>query len=62
VSKRQAALWARDCFQEQATLIEEALEWRLAEDGEGIDHEATFADTERFVHSMIEQVEAVFER
>jgi hypothetical protein len=62
VSKRQAALWARDCFPEQATLIEEALEWRLAEDGEGIDHEATFADTERFVHSMIEQVEAVFER
>ncbi len=61
VSKRQAALWARDCLPEQARLIEQALEWRKAEDNEGIDHEATFPETERFVHSMIDQVEAVFE-
>lgn len=60
VSKRQAALWARDYLPEQARLIEQALEWRKAEDREGIDHEATFSETERFVHSMIDQVEAVF--
>jgi hypothetical protein len=61
VSKRQAALWVREYLPEQAELIEQALEWRTAEDDEGIDHQATFAETERFVHYMIDQVEAVFE-
>jgi predicted nucleotidyltransferase len=59
-SKREAALWAREYLPEQARLIEQALEWRKAEEREGIDHEATFSQTERFVHSMIDQVEAVF--
>ena len=40
-------------------LIEQALEWRTAEDDEGIDHEATYSETEQFVHFVIEQVEAV---
>ncbi|MCP4601601.1 MAG: GNAT family N-acetyltransferase [Proteobacteria bacterium] len=57
VSKRQAALWARDRFPEHARLIEQALEWRKAEENEEIDHEATFPETERFVHFMIDQVE-----
>lgn len=61
VSKRQATLWARDRFPEQARLIERALEWREAEDDKGIDHEATFSETERFVNFMIDQVETVFE-
>lgn len=61
VSKRQAALWAQDRFPEQARLIEQALEWREAEEDNEIDHEATFSETERFVYSMIDQVETVFE-
>ena len=60
-SKRQAALWARDYLPEQARLIDQALEWRKAEDDERIDHETTFPETERFVHFMIDQVETVFE-
>jgi len=59
VSKREAALWARGYYPEQARLIDQALKWRKAEDREGIDHGATFSQTERFVHSMIDQVEAV---
>jgi len=60
VSKRGAALWAQDRLPEQARLIEQALEWRTAEDDQEIDHEATFPETESFVHFMIDQVEAVF--
>lgn len=59
VSKKRAALWAQDRLPEQAKLIEQALEWREAEDDEGVDHEATFPETECFVHFMIDQVEAV---
>jgi hypothetical protein len=59
VSKRRAALWAQDYLPEQAKLIEQALEWRKAQDDKGIDHEATFPETECFVHFMIDQVEAV---
>jgi predicted nucleotidyltransferase len=59
VSKRRAALWARDCLPEQARLIEQALEWRKAEDDVGVDHKATFPETERFVHLMIDRVEAI---
>jgi len=59
VSKRRAALWAQECLPQQVKLIEQALEWRKAEDDEGIEHEATFPETECFVHFMIDQVEAV---
>lgn len=61
VSKKRAALWVREYLPDQAGLIEQALEWRTAEDDDGIDHEATFAETERFVHFVIDQVEAVLE-
>jgi len=57
-SKRRAALWAQECLPQQVKLIEQALEWRKAEDDEGIDHEATFPETECFVHFMIDQVES----
>jgi predicted nucleotidyltransferase len=57
-SKRQAARWAQDRFPERVRLIEEALEWRIAEDDSEVDHEATFSETERFVRLMIDQVEA----
>jgi len=59
VSKKQAALWARVHLPEQARLIDQALEWRTAEDDERIDHEATFAETEQFVQFMIDEVESV---
>jgi len=36
VSKRRAALWAQDYLPEQAKLIEQALEWRKAQDDKGI--------------------------
>ena len=62
VSKRQAALWARDRFPEQARLIEQALEWREAEEDNEIDHEVTFSEAERFVHFMIDQVEAIYSK
>lgn len=58
-SKRRAARWVQDRFPEQARLIEEALEWREAEDDQGVDHKVTFPETERFVLFMIGQVQAV---
>jgi predicted nucleotidyltransferase len=57
-SKRRAALWAQDRYPTQARLIEEALEWREAEDDSEVDQEATFPETERFVRFMVDQVEA----
>jgi hypothetical protein len=59
VSKRRAALWAQGYLPEQAKLIEQALAWRKAEDDTGIDHEATFPETERFVRFIVDQVETV---
>jgi len=58
-SKRQAARWAKDRFPERARLIEEALEWREAQNDSEVDREATYPETERFVRFMIDQVEAV---
>jgi len=60
VSKRQAALWARERLPAQARLIDQALEWRTAEERPGIDHEATYAETESFVLEMIDQVRETF--
>ncbi|HUT21521.1 MAG TPA: aminoglycoside adenylyltransferase domain-containing protein, partial [Anaerolineae bacterium] len=56
-SKKRAARWVQDRFPEQAGLIEQALEWREAEDDSGVDHEATYPETECFVRFMIDQVE-----
>jgi predicted nucleotidyltransferase len=51
VSKKQAALWAQKQLPQWASLIQNALEWRLAAKlAEPIDDEATFAEAKRFVH------------
>jgi hypothetical protein len=58
VSKRRAAVWAQRQLPEEAPLIEQALAWREGADDPGIDHGATFAETVRFVHDMVDLVEA----
>jgi hypothetical protein len=60
-SKRQAARWAQERFPERARLIEEALAWRVSEENEAVDHEASYPETERFVRFMIRQVEAILD-
>jgi hypothetical protein len=57
VSKKQAALWAKQEFPEWASLIEQALGWREASRDEDVDHDATFADTLRFVRFAIRKCE-----
>lgn len=61
VSKRQAALWAREYLPEQTRLIDEALQWRAADEEAGIDHEATFDETEQFVRFVIAEVQAALD-
>ena len=56
VSKKQAALWAQTCFPQWASLIQMALVWRAAWRDETVDHEATFPETVRFVHFVIDQI------
>ena len=56
VSKKQAALWAQTCFPQWASLIQMALVWRAAWRDEAVDHEATFPETVRFVHFVIDQI------
>lgn len=57
VSKKQAALWAEKEFPEWASLIEQALMWRLSWRDEDVDHEATFQETLGFVRFMIRECE-----
>jgi predicted nucleotidyltransferase len=56
VSKRQAALWVMQELPQWAVLIANALSWRAAWRDEGVDHEATFPETLRFVQFMIAQI------
>jgi L-rhamnose mutarotase len=56
VSKRQAALWAAHELPEWSSTIHNALVWRLASTEEGVDDEATFPATRRFVHFMIDRI------
>jgi predicted nucleotidyltransferase len=58
-SKVRAARWAQERLPHHARLIEEALEWRVAEDDSAVDHGATFLATVRFVNLMVSHVEAV---
>lgn len=53
VSKKQAALWAAQALPEWTSLIQNALVWREEYRNEEIDHEATFAETVRFVEFMM---------
>ena len=52
VSKKQAAEWAAEQLPEWSTLIQNALVWRK----EPHNNKASYPETERFIHFMIEQV------
>jgi Domain of unknown function (DUF4111) len=56
VSKKQAAQWAARELPEWASLIENALVWRKDYGNSGLDQEATFPETLRFVHFVVDQV------
>jgi len=56
VSKKQAALWAMKELPEWTTLIQNALKWRGDWRNEDVDHDATFAETRRFVYFMIDKI------
>lgn len=56
VSKRQAATWAAVQFPQWSALIQAALLWRASWREHVADHEATFAQTERFVHFAVDQI------
>jgi predicted nucleotidyltransferase len=56
VSKLRAARWAMRQLPEWSSLIQNALLWREAHRDKGINHEATYPETERFVHHVIEQI------
>jgi hypothetical protein len=58
VSKKQAALWAQQALPQWSQLIQHALLWREDRRNEQIDHEATFAETKRFVDCVREQIAA----
>ena len=55
-SKKQAALWAQRELPQWASLIEAALKWRKAWRDGDVDHEATFPETVRFVHFVVDQI------
>ena len=57
VSKLEAARWAQSTFPQWAPLLRQALEWRSAASDEGVDHEATFAETLSFVRWTLAQMD-----
>ena len=56
VSKKRAALWAEKELPEWAELIQNALKWRENWRDQDVDHDATFAETKRFVYFMIDKI------
>jgi len=57
VSKRQAALWAQKELPEWSPLINSALLWRqTSRQQEVVDHQATLAESRRFVNHVIDLV------
>jgi hypothetical protein len=59
VSKKQAATWAEKELPAWAPLVRNALRWREeARQGQQIDHEATFPETQRFVRFISEAIAA----
>ncbi|MDQ5827056.1 MAG: DUF4111 domain-containing protein [Chloroflexota bacterium] len=56
VSKKQAALWAQRELPEWASLIGDALKWREAWRDADVDHEATWPQTLKFVHFVIDLI------
>jgi hypothetical protein len=55
-SKRQAATWAQEQFSQWASLVEDALYWREAQDIDGVNDDAFSADTAEFVHFAIARI------
>jgi Domain of unknown function (DUF4111)/Nucleotidyltransferase domain len=58
VSKKQAALWAQQELPDWSQLIQNALMWRKDWRIEQEDHEATLAETKRFVDFVRERIAA----
>ena len=56
VSKKRAALWAEKELPEWSALIQNALKWRENWRDENVDHDATFAETRKFVYVMIDKM------
>ncbi len=56
VSKRQAALWAREALPKWATTIDNALRWRASGREISGGDEATFPETKRFVLFVIDRI------
>lgn len=56
VSKRRAAVWAAKELPEWSSTIQNALAWRQAWREEDVDHDATLAETRRFVNFVIDRV------
>jgi hypothetical protein len=56
LSKIQAATWARKELPEWSSTIENALAWRRAFREQGIDHEATLAETSLFVNFVLDRI------
>lgn len=56
VSKRQASAWVAAQFPQWSSLIQAAMVWRAAWRESVADPEATFPQTERFVHFAVDQI------
>lgn len=55
-SKRRAARWAAAEFPRWASLIDNALAWRVAYHDQNVDHEATYGQTLNFARYVIDDV------
>lgn len=55
-SKKEAARWAEARLPQWATLIRQAIVWRDEWRDKDVDHEATFPETVRFVHFVIDEI------
>jgi predicted nucleotidyltransferase len=56
VSKRRAAAWAQAQFPEDASLIENAFEWREKHLDKNVNHEATFPEAKRFILKVVGKI------
>jgi protein-tyrosine-phosphatase len=56
VSKKKAAVWAKEQIQSYAWLIEDALKWRADYKNDTINHEETYPITVEFVNHVIDKI------
>lgn len=59
VSKKEAAVWAKEEIQSYAWLIEDALKWRADNENDTINHETTYQFTVEFVNYVIDLIEKI---